>query len=1550
MNEIITYENFFEVPANYKLEKCIFTAMSMDYKACSSLLSSIRKSNFKRNLAKCLFFVQRVFGSGLSEWDTESFSLLNSNTRIYTGEAPCFHAKLIIAKYRVGKETECYRIAVLSNNITINNEYQNIIMTEGKIGDSQTEDGERLWEYIQYCSDKCTKNLFSKDASASNIFDFSSIRNLELAEGEHIYFNGVNENETLYSRVFAPSFQEMDIISKSYFVGDSYQKLVKKPNVRIWNCWDGTDGGRDQTHMKMYLVKRDTDVLFYSGSANCSTPALGGDSCNQSIPFTNQNVECLMEKKIDENEKDAILLAIKNENHEIQKAFPAPLAPEHELHDIKRTAIEEILKHMTFQWVSKDTKYVLKVEGNYDASVLATKVCISDQGNALTYEWYIQILGSKKKYCSNDQAIMSESKDALIAICLFEKDRCVYSHPILPIGMELVQCNPIEQIFVGIEEDVLYRELLNKDWISLFLQTDVSDIQNQFEDFYQTYSEYEEVLTTSQKKALLPVDLFIRNYQGQAKTVCAKNHIASNYPYDFGLKNYQLQAVKNIEEAYKKNNSYVVADEAGLGKTFVALQLIANIYAMHKDGINVYYMCSNKRILSQNGKKIKEKLESMNIPVHMEDCDRLSEVFHIEKKQGHINFYTMSTSLLGDTFSSYGNVDERTIFLNKEKKNETLEIEVEKDQKVVSYTIDAYTELTKEERKVLYQYSGDGLFDANKIVKNPVLIDVLCKKNPSLNEWIRVNENKQKYTEGKDLADSDFKNEYSKHFQQIRQFFNRYSMKTNSPNLIILDEFHRMGNGGDDPFKELQELKLILPEKTKLLYLSATPFCVSLQGNVANSEDKEDEMASLNFENFIELVAPSDSAKAIRQMQEEYRSSIKMLCEKPSHKSWKIAQLQAENLSNHLRDFMGRNERFKLSNNLDAENYDNQDAFEENVAWAKKYHEECLKGKYEKLVPGMSSYKFLSAAKGAKKYSDIVTGENGNYLWEMQSDICTFDKGRVYANPYLRAVYNNSVKGANTLLWVPPSKRYYEPSTDSVFARQADFSKLLIFANWYFIPRAVSSIFSQWVNEDNAIVNNNLLELDFRDLTFDEIMQEVNMWDLSEPVTMQDIIKKGWQEALGRPDVCLARLIKRNASKEKELIITLKAEIGSVLSDYMQYITSRNITLQQVVKGCQKVEDYEENLVKIGKGLSKSGFGYEIVCPEDNLQYQIYTVIAKYESKLYMGAASYSKEIACLFWERYHIEKSNKSKIYDFTEQWDSAELDSWVETVNADSKEKCCKEILALFKSYINRPEMKAALYKSGVACEDKLLDYFVNGNIQAMLEEYLFVCDGSFLKMMKSLKISLTGEYSVVHVQTTGAEEKIACGFSERFTDNPEDKAGKINEAWQQDAQIRFNSPFWPMVMTTTSIAQEGLDFHAYCRKIMHYTLPNTPMAMEQREGRIDRHCGFIQRIRQAGKFEPQVPWKDIFCGNDEEDATGIIPGWVVPKSRESDISIERIIPYLPTTAEYTKYQRMVKLRKEYRGILGLPNEENQLWELTSIAQQLGNPLHEIFPDLMK
>ena len=39
--------------------------------------------------------------------------------------------------------------------------------------------------------------------------------------------------------------------------------------------------------------------------------------------------------------------------------------------------------------------------------------------------------------------------------------------------------------------------------------------------------------------------------------------------------------------------------------------------------------------------------------------------------------------------------------------------------------------------------------------------------------------------------------------------------------------------------------------------------------------------------------------------------------------------------------------------------------------------------------------------------------------------------------------------------------------------------------------------------------------------------------------------------------------------------------------------------------------------------------------------------------------------------------------------------------------------------------------------------------------------------------------------------------------------------------DVQAAFNSPFWPMVLASTSVGQEGIDFHWWCHSLVHWNL---------------------------------------------------------------------------------------------------------------------------------
>jgi superfamily II DNA or RNA helicase len=51
------------------------------------------------------------------------------------------------------------------------------------------------------------------------------------------------------------------------------------------------------------------------------------------------------------------------------------------------------------------------------------------------------------------------------------------------------------------------------------------------------------------------------------------------------------------------------------------------------------------------------------------------------------------------------------------------------------------------------------------------------------------------------------------------------------------------------------------------------------------------------------------------------------------------------------------------------------------------------------------------------------------------------------------------------------------------------------------------------------------------------------------------------------------------------------------------------------------------------------------------------------------------------------------------------------------------------------------------------------------------------------------------------------------------------------------QFRMPGYPLALITTDVLQEGEDLHTFCSRIVHYGISWTPSAMEQRTGRVDR-----------------------------------------------------------------------------------------------------------------
>ena len=100
-------------------------------------------------------------------------------------------------------------------------------------------------------------------------------------------------------------------------------------------------------------------------------------------------------------------------------------------------------------------------------------------------------------------------------------------------------------------------------------------------------------------------------------------------------------------------------------------------------------------------------------------------------------------------------------------------------------------------------------------------------------------------------------------------------------------------------------------------------------------------------------------------------------------------------------------------------------------------------------------------------------------------------------------------------------------------------------------------------------------------------------------------------------------------------------------------------------------------------------------------------------------------------------------------------------------------------------------------------------------------------------------------------------------------------------------FNSPFWPFVLATTSVGQEGLDFHQYCHAVVHWNLPANPVDLEQREGRVHRYKGHairknVARAHRADGYRRAAgdPWEAMFDAARKARPKGVndlVPFWV-------------------------------------------------------------------------
>jgi len=62
------------------------------------------------------------------------------------------------------------------------------------------------------------------------------------------------------------------------------------------------------------------------------------------------------------------------------------------------------------------------------------------------------------------------------------------------------------------------------------------------------------------------------------------------------------------------------------------------------------------------------------------------------------------------------------------------------------------------------------------------------------------------------------------------------------------------------------------------------------------------------------------------------------------------------------------------------------------------------------------------------------------------------------------------------------------------------------------------------------------------------------------------------------------------------------------------------------------------------------------------------------------------------------------------------------------------------------------------------------------------------------------------------------------------------------------KFRMPGYPLALVSTDVFQEGEDLHTFCDSVVHYGLSGSPVSIEQKTGRVDRVGSMVQRRLMA------------------------------------------------------------------------------------------------------
>lgn len=963
------------------------------------------------------------------------------------------------------------------------------------------------------------------------------------------------------------------------------------------------------------------------------------------------------------------------------------------------------------------------------------------------------------------------------------------------------------------------------------------------------------------------------------------------------LKDFQRATAERCYDLFQDGQRRVlVADEVGLGKTLVARGVIAKLANLHKQNgdklFKVLYICSNAAIANQNIRKLKIH-DSVTVDgvtdtrLSMQHLKIFEQENDPEILNGYIQLIPLTPATSFSLTSGCGNAPERALIY------------------AVLEHLPEFSAHKKQLRLFLMQYATKSFDWWIGEMERRVALCNAKKSGEYLHALLR-----EVRSGLSDELIQDIKNNEFDSIPSLRLLFAQISIRRLEPDLVIMDEFQRFRElitAAPDSETGLLTNAFLKESAANTLLLSATPYKL-----YQTLEEAADSGVDEHYQEFFEVMRFlfDDKGKNIR-FQETWSSfsvsireantdfgaliSIKSIAEREMYSSvCRTERLLVDPNGKFIVDSLKR-ESLSISDK-DIISYVEAETLSEDVHIPVEYVKSC-----PYLLSFMENYKYK---KDIIKNKPRFSRRAQQILFIDDRKLRRFEpipQNNAKLEHLTDLIFNN---GEEKLLWVPPSIPYYELS--GVFKEKENFSKVLIFSAWEMVPRMIACMLSyecerrtigkMYVKEDNkrnkGYLSDARTRYPYRKLTENRIKPLITAsWTLAK---LYDPI-----EHMGKPLNEIKTIVK---ALIQPLLDQLNGEYkiskaGAADPDWYWVAPSLFDKLSADRELVQKPD---------------------IQLPQRRMPADIADVLVN------MTIASPAICALRVFKDKNLAERFAK----EVADMFDKPEAISVVEIAYGKSDDVHYKNVLK----------------------------YCVAGNFAAMLDEYAHMLNDnnpeSLCNQMCDALKATTASYSIDTYSSFLKNKKSQIRMRSHFAVGFYQTKGDEKTTQRKDnLRTAFNAPFRPFVLATTSIGQEGLDFHNYARKIMHWNLPHNPVDLEQREGRINRYkCLAIRQSlakKYSGhKFNDDI-WKEVFqyaLRAKGEDEPELVPYWCLPD--DGTVKIERIVPMYPYSKDQAVYNRLLKILSLYRVTLGQARQEELLEHLFNNCDE--DKLKELFINL--